>query len=213
MTKRLVAATYSKYLVETNLERYEVFKTMQRWASSATVLYPGSFIHITPSFFYQHVVYVDRNPVAERFFADTAGVLGFVTSRKHYKQQPFIRFIAQDYTAALPLLENTFDLLISLYAGSISRACKPYVKAGGILLSNNHCDDAGEAARSRDFKLIAVMHHTGHVCQVTETDLDGYFVPKKAVGTRAHARYRSTKSEYARNADYYIFEKARSPAG
>ena len=211
MTKSFIAATYSKYLVEMNFERCEVFKAIQGWASSATVLYPGSFIHVTPSFFYQHVVYVDRSPFAEQFFADVPGVFDFVTSRKQYRQPPFIRFIAQDYTVSLPLLENTFDLLISLYAGGISQACKAYLKVGGILLSNNHHDDAGEAARSRDFKLVAVMRHNGNICRFSETDLDSYFVPKKDVGTRAHARYGSTKPEYTQNADYYLFKKVLVP--
>ncbi len=95
-------------------------------------------------------------------------------------------------------------MLISLYAGGISQACQMYLKPGGILLSNNHHDDAGEAARCRDYKLIAVMHHRDKVCRITETDLDDYFIPKK---DRARMRSQSTHVEYTQNADYYLFQK------
>lgn len=207
MTNNTVAATYNTYFVSMDLERCAVFKAVQAWIGRATVLYPGCFIHIAPSYFFQHVVYVDRQPAAAQFFADQQSVLDYVSGRKQYQQAPYIRFIAQDYTTALPLRENSFDLLLSLYAGGISSACCAYLKPGGILLSNNHHDDAGQAARSGHYELVAVIHKKRDTCQISDTNLDGFFAPKQRGGQKARLQRQRTTPEYTRSADYYLFKK------
>ncbi len=203
---------YRKYFEDMNLERCAVFDVLQQWSGGATVLYPGSFIHITPSFYFQHVVYVDRSSLAAQCFADIPGVQALVNRRKYYRQAPYIRFLAQDYTAALPLREASFSLLISLYAGAISQSCGRYLKSGGFLLCDNHHDDAGEAFRSGRYELVAIMHYKGRMCQLVETDLAGYFVPRQQGRSGSYIQYGSNCPTYTRNADYYVFKRTSAAA-
>ena len=197
----MIATTYKTYYEDVDLERCEVLQAAQQWTGGATVLYPGSAMHITASFFFQHVVYVDRSAQSRQFFAHSAAILDFITGRKRYKQAPYVRFVAQNYCTALPLRADSFDLLLSLYAGGIAQACRAYLKPGGVLLTNNHHDDAGQAARASGYQLVAVMDANGGV---TETGLDVYFIPRKE---RPHAQTRSMYPEYTHNADYYLFRK------
>ena len=115
---------YRKHYNDIRFERAGLFKAIKETYNCNDALYPGSFIHITPSFFFPHVVYVDQSPIAIEFFADTPSVLQYISRNKRYKRSPYVRFIAQDYSTTLPLAEGQFDRLISLYASSISRTCK-----------------------------------------------------------------------------------------
>jgi len=152
-----LAEFYTKYFATLGLERTALFETVKQVYGGQTVLYPGCYIHVTPSFYFQHVVYVDKSEASQQGFADLAAAGEFVSSRKHYRQNPYIRFIAQDFTLPLPLPEQSFDLLFSLYAGGIALACSRYLKVGGFLLSNNHHDDAAQAAHSGMFSLVGTM--------------------------------------------------------
>ena len=93
MKKNSVSDLYKKYFRDIQFERCGLFKAIQQNYDCTTVLYPGSSIHITPSFYFPHVVYVDTHEVAQKFFADHETVVGFITSNKKYQQSGFIRFI------------------------------------------------------------------------------------------------------------------------
>jgi hypothetical protein len=97
-------------------------------------------------------VYVDQSPAAAQFFAEERAVNEFVNRKKSYKQTAYVRFIHQDYSAPLPVMDGSFDLVLALFAGGISAACARYLKIGGILITNNHQDDAVDA--SRDNRLV-----------------------------------------------------------
>ena len=126
-----------------------------------TVLYPGCSIHITPSFYFQHVVYVDISEKAKEFFQDYSSILSFVNSNKKYKQSAYIQFIHSDYTKELPVREDNYDLLLSLYAGGIIKSCKKYIKPGGIIVSNNHQHDAQQALNDSSLRLEALIRKKG----------------------------------------------------
>ena len=66
-------AIYQQYVVAHGLEREDLFRLLDERFALETVLYPGCFLHVTPSFWLQHVVYVDRNDLTRRFFEDTEG--------------------------------------------------------------------------------------------------------------------------------------------
>jgi hypothetical protein len=134
-------------VVAHGLERLELLEALRgRCPREAAVLYPGCFLHVTPSFFFQHVVYVDRQPLAAEFFADEEGVRAIVAARRRYREAPYLRFLALDYTLPLPLREASYDLVLALHAGGISRSCAGYLRPGGLLLSNDHGGDAADAA-------------------------------------------------------------------
>ncbi|MBZ0315461.1 MAG: hypothetical protein K8L91_03510 [Anaerolineae bacterium] len=202
---------YQQFYVDMNLERAGLFEAIQRKFAPQTVLYPGCSIHITPSFYFPHVVYVDQMDSACAFFEDAAGVMEIIRRRKHYSKSGYVRFIPQDFTTLLPILENSYDLLMSIYAGGIARACQQYLRVGGLLLTDNHLDDGGEAVCDGGYELVGVVRQVGGNFRIGEDDLEAYFVAKKPVTNRAHAKYGSTRPEYRKNADYYVFRRVIAP--
>jgi hypothetical protein len=203
----LVIDLYRKHYLDIRFERAGLFRAIKKKYNCSYALYPGSFVHITPSFFFPHVVYVDQDPTAKEFFADLESVLHYIDRNKQYKRSSYVRFIAQDYSAAMPLREGDFDLLISLYAGGISQACKKYLRIGGILLTNNHHDDAREAAIDDEFKLISIVKYRRDTYTVIEDNLNGLAVPRKVGRAKSDVRQVSNGIEYIENQDYYVFRR------
>ncbi|MCA9947184.1 MAG: class I SAM-dependent methyltransferase [Anaerolineales bacterium] len=204
-----VIETYKKQYVDIGFERAELFKTIARRFACTDVLYPGCSTHITPSFFFPHVVYVDQSPAVAKFFADFEPIQSFVNRKKQYKRRAYIRFIAQDYTGSLDLQDESFDLLISLYAGSVSQACKGYLKPGGLLLTNHHQDNVTEALNDACFHLKSVVRHTKGGYRFFDEELDA-FLPsdRNEVKVKNYLKSTSRGAQYREEVDhYFIFEK------
>jgi SAM-dependent methyltransferase len=195
MVDRRTAVIYNEYVVAPGLERTALLEALRaRCAREATVLYPGSSIHVTPSFYFQHVVYVDRSKLSRDFFAQVDAVLGVVRAHKRYRQQPFVRFVEQDFTTDLPVPEASFDVLLALYAEGISRSCARYVKPGGLLLTNDHHGDARDAADLPGFALQAVVEERRGKIFFEAENLERFF------STGASSRHQA-------KADYYLFRR------
>ena len=64
------AQMYQEY--ESKMQRSGLFKVISENYSIFKALYPGSYIHISPSFYIPEVVYVDTDKKARKFFADDA---------------------------------------------------------------------------------------------------------------------------------------------
>lgn len=197
---------YQKYYRDLQFERAGLFKAIQEKFNCQTVLYPGSFVHITPSFFFPHVVYVDRAPAAQEFFANTASVAAYINSHKTYKRSAYFRFIAQDYAEAMPLREEEFDLLISLFAGHIAQACQKYLRKGGFLLAHQPYGKAGETASDSEFKLRAVIQFRQNKYTFIEENLDRW-ATTNAAKTKCYLRRSNRRVVYVENEDYYIYER------
>jgi hypothetical protein len=199
MKKGRVLEVYEQFVVTPGLERTGLLEALRgRFEREPAVLYPGCFVHVTASFFFQHVVYVDRNEVAAELF-DGEGPLQLVNDHKRYAQAPYLRFIRADFTRPLPLVDESMDLLLALYAGGISRSCKRYLRYGGHLLTNDHLGDAAEAAADGELELVAVAEERRGAVRFTEGELSGYLAPRPSSG----------RPEYQRRADYYLFRRAR----
>jgi hypothetical protein len=52
---------YKKYHIEKNDERFGMFLLLAKKFNIESALYPGCFVHITPSFVFPKVVYIDIN--------------------------------------------------------------------------------------------------------------------------------------------------------
>jgi hypothetical protein len=203
---------YRAYVVDEGLERRGLFEALLSFAGRIeTALYPGCFIHVTPSAYIPHVVYVDRNETARAFFADEAAVRQIAGIGKRYRRPSYVRYIHQDFTAALPVPEASFDLLLALYAGGISRACARYLREGGLLLTNSHQADAEDALAMPDLTLVAVAHERRGEVSFTDRDLDGYLTRKRRAA-RQRARQATGRPEYERHAGYYAFRRV-CPSG
>ena len=199
MDDRRIAVIYQEYVVAHDLERSALLEALRaRCTGEATVLYPGAFVHVTPSFFFQHVVYVDRSDFSRDFFARAQAVLDLVNQHKRYRQPPFIRFVQQDFATELPIRERAFDVLLALYAGGVSQTCARYLKPGGLLLTNDHHGDARDAALLPDLELQAVVEERRGRVRFDEKDLQRY-VP---LGGSPRPRHRGEP-----RADYYLFRK------
>lgn len=133
-----------------------IFELVGRKYYPEKVLYPASYCHITPSLFYPKIVYVDNFKEIEHFFDDKS-IHKYVKSYKLYNVRPKITFHFQDFRDELKEKEESFDLLISLNAESISQECKKFLKKGGILLANDDHYDAREANADDDYQLVAVF--------------------------------------------------------
>lgn len=201
---------YIKYYADLNFERAGLFELIKEKYDCRTILYPGCSIHIIPSFYFQHVVYVDISKNAKEFFANTQDILSYVNSNKKYKQLSYIQFIHDDFTRPLPLRENNYDLLIALFAGGITLSCKKHVKSGGIILTNNHHSDALEALKDSSFSLDALITKKGKRYEVNnrikEEDL-----PKilKNVKQKKDVRNTDRGIEYMDNEVYIVFKKVK----
>ena len=169
---------YEQFFVSKDDERIDLFRKVALRFEVKTALYPGSFVQIGPSFVIPQTVFVDNDRRTGRFFSDPS-VLEYVETRKEYVEQPQMRFHHCSYEAVFDEQPESFDLLISQYAGFISKACKSYLRTGGVLLVNDSHGDASMANLDRDFELIATVNRRGERFSINESHLEDYFVPKR----------------------------------
>lgn len=200
-------ALYDEYYTDRDHEQLDLFQLLADQYEIQSAMYPGSYVHVTPSFVYQRVVYMDSDCQAKRFFSDPR-LTDFIAARKSYPQDAQIVFYPQDYTQPVPEQEGSVDLLISLYAGFISRPCKRYLRLGGILLANNSHGDAGMASIDPDYQFIAAINRRNGQHRLTERDLDSYFIPKREVEvTAAYLEQLGRGIAYTKTAALYLFKR------
>ncbi|MGB3633045.1 MAG: hypothetical protein WA982_03305 [Rubrobacteraceae bacterium] len=207
MASELVLRTYEDY-EESRGDLSGMFSALAGDFNINRVLYPGSYVHLTPSFVFPTVVYVDTDKRANKFFADRLSVEALVNKRKQYDGRPEITFHHTDYTTDLDEPKGSFDLLVSLYAGFVSEACKRYLRLGRWLLANNSHGDASMASIDPDYEFVAAMKHRGDRYRLAYKDLDTYFVPKKDVEVTSEL-LRSTGRGigYTKTATAYVFRR------
>jgi len=183
MQKRIIANMnkipnlYSEYYIKKNDERRELFKILKDTFNIKNGLYPGSFVHITPSFFISQMAYVDTDKRCNNFFSDRL-TLDYIIRKKTYNESPEIRFHSTDFTNSIKEKAESFDLLISLYSGFISKYCKKYLKKSGVLIVNNSHGDASLAYLDKSFKMIGVTKRRGNYFKISDKDLNTYFKTK-----------------------------------
>lgn len=198
---------YKKYYIDRDYEQVDLFRLLRDEFDIASAIYPGSYIQISPSFIYPFVVYIDADKNASRFF-NGGSLEEIVRERKEYPAEPQIAFHATDYQKLIEDYRSKFDLLISQYAGFISKPCKPYLRPGGYLLVNNSHADAGMAALDEDYRLIASIHRRAGEYRLLTSSLEEYFIPKKDITvTREVLLERKKGVGYTRTAPLYLFQK------
>lgn len=203
-----VQGLYRQFYVDNNFERDDLFKSLKSRFNINNALYPGSFVHITPSFFISEVAYVDSDPRAKKFFDQKSTVADMISKKKTYATDAVFRFISSDYSRPLDLNEKSYDLLISQYAGFVSQACKKYLRTGGILLANNSHGDAGMAFIDDDYEFIAVVYVKGGSYYITDRNLESYFIPKKQIQvTKEYLEKLGKGIGYTKTANSYIFRR------
>lgn len=200
--------SYKRFYVDINFDRAGLFEILKKEYGCNTVLYPGCSIHITPSFYFQHVVYVDISKMVREFFDDIHSIINYINSNKKYKQSAYVQFIHEDYTKPLPIREKNYDLLIALYAGEITRFCKKYVKLGGIILTNNHQGDAEELLKDSPIAIDGLIYKKGKAYAI-EKDINDDFkdIIKRHSNNKKDMKNTSKGLEYADNQCYFALKK------
>ena len=173
-----------------------------------TVLYPGSYVDLAPSFVWPDVTYVDVDRRAARFFGDEPGVRALIAERGGDGDAARFRFLPADYREPLELDEGAFDLLISLYAGPISEHATHHLRLGGLLLVNPSHGDAALASIDDRYRLVgAVIGRSGRYRVDTE-HLEDHLVPKRDVEVTRELVHRTGRGiAYTKAAFAYLFER------
>ncbi|MFY9218197.1 MAG: hypothetical protein WBJ30_01445 [Tepidanaerobacteraceae bacterium] len=87
--------SHKRFYVDINFHRTGLFETLKKEYGCNTVLYPDSSIHITPSFYFQHVVYVDISEMAKEFFSDIHSILDYINSKKNISSLPIFSLFTE----------------------------------------------------------------------------------------------------------------------
>lgn len=203
---------YEKYHTSRSDERRGLFEAVRAEFGGACGLYPGCFVHVTPSFVFPEMHYVDSDRNARRFFTDGSAE-DLVERHRSYEAPPRVRFHFQDYREGLPVADGSLDILISQYAGPVSDHCSRYLARGGHLIANNSHGDAGIVACDPAFRLVAVVHRREERWTLSTLDLDAYFIPKSEgvpddqTARAEHIRHLGRGLGYTRTASDYVFER------
>jgi hypothetical protein len=198
---------YETQYIELDFERAGLFKAIREHYRCKDVLYPGCSVHVTPSLYFPHVVYVDKSEAAAQFFGNETSILEFVKRARHYKQSAYVRFIHQDYSQPLPLRKGSFDLLLALFAAGIAKSCTQYLKPGGLLFTNNHQGDAVDAVNNRSLRLVGTVRFQNGIYKLSKA-MNEITLPAQRRNNN-FLKQVNESVQYVENEVYYIFERLR----
>ena len=101
-------------------------------------------------------------------------------------------------------------MLLALYTGGVSKACKAYLKVGGVLLTNNHQNDAVEAAQDDELSLIAIVRMRGGKYQYVDAKPRQYLSSRSQESRpKRYLKRISNGVKYVEDESYYIFKRVR----
>ena len=187
-----------------------VFRAVRDLIGVQRVVYPGSYVHLTPSLVFPRVCYVDS---VKGFGAamQSLDLPAWLDAHKEYAEQVEVTAVEAAYDRIPSTLLAGFGLMISLNAGSVSEECKPLLAASAHLLANDGHYDAARAHVDADYTLVAALSADGAV-ETGEEALRGHFVSKQGQPlTREmlaeNAQRSPSKARYkmARAADAFLF--------
>jgi len=202
----MIPKLYETYFIAKMDERRELFLKIAQTYHPKRGLYPGSFVHITPSFYIEDMTYIDSDKRVEKFFSDPI-LLPFVKQHTTYNTEPVITGFQDDYSAIQPHLQASFDIMFSFYAGFISQICKVYLKPKAILVCNNSHGDSSLAAVDPDYQLIGVIKRRGEKFTLSHTNLETYCIKKDGTQIDSEKVRRKMIGEHFTKTPFaYIFQ-------
>ena len=204
--KRTTAALWAKQNAHEG-DRLRLFSAIAASVEAAAVLYPGSYVDVAPSFVFDSVTYADNDERAQRFFDDADGVADIIAEHSG-TSAPEVAFLHADYTDDLGLPDESFDLLVSLYAGFVSEHCTQHLRIGATLLVNPSHGDAAMASIDPRYELAGVVVAGDGDYVVSTSDLDEYLVPKKPQQVTIDSLHTSGRGVgYTREPFAYLFTR------
>lgn len=188
-------------------DRWRLFTAVAGAIEATSVLYPGCYVDIAPSFVFESVTYLDMDKRAPKLFADVEGVREIVADHDG-PPDPDFTFIHADYTSSLDLPEDHFDLLVSLYAGFISEHCTQHLRVGGTLLVNPSHGDAAMASIDPRYELAGVVISRDGDYRIDTSGLDRYLIPKKPQAITVDGLHASNRGiGYTTSPFAYVFTR------
>ena len=199
---------YEKHHTKKEYTMVGLFREIKIKFNPKKVLYPGCYVHITPSLVFYDVTYIDSFRNTNKFFEDSE-VREYINKNKEYKEKTKIKFYHQDYFKEIQEKLDSYDLVISLYGGFVGQAVKKYLKKGGILVCNNSHGDASMASIDPDYELIAVFNRrTDEKFSVSNKNLDKYLIPKNGKKINKKNLEKTMRGiAYTKSPSGYIFKK------
>ncbi len=189
-------------------DRRGLYAAVAAVADVDDVLYPGSYVDLTPAFIWPRVTFVDTDTRAKRFFDDIDGVRELLTEHDVDPSRHTVEFLHDDYTNQLDVEEGSVDLVVSLYAGFVSEHCTRYLRPHGLLLANSSHGDAAMAALDDRYRLVGVVTARDGRHKLRTTDLDTYMVPKRDQDVTVESLHQSGRGiAYTKQAFAYLFER------
>lgn len=189
-------------------DRRGLFTAVANACELESVLYPGSYVDITPSFVWPSVTYVDVDRRADQLFSDEAGVQELLVENGVEPGRHAVWFIHSDYSADLPIDGESVDLLVSLYAGFVSEHCTRYVRRGGFLLVNSSHGDAAMASLDTRYRLYGAVVSKADTYRINTSDLDTYLVTKRDVEITVESLHESGRGvAYTKSPFAYLFQR------
>lgn len=199
---------YHRYHSKKEYTLIGLFREIKKKFNPKKVLYPGCYVHITPSLVFPDVVYVDSFRKTSAFY-ECLDVKEFIETNKEYSTKSKFVFYQQNYSKDIPEKLKSFDAVLSLYGGLVSQAVKKYLKKNGILICNNSHGDATMASLDSDFELIAVFNRrSDDAFSISNKRLDQYLVPKgRKQITKKELKKTMKGIAYTKTPSGYIFMK------
>ena len=166
-----------------------------------TLMYPGSWVHITPSLVFPQCSYLDLTSKLKAGF-ESEEVALYLQRHKEYSGAAHLAFYAVEYSAFAS--RTSFDLVISLGAGFVSQACKPWLKKGGLLLASDSNRDGMMASTDPDFELIGA--HLDNWSYAKRTLASFFIVGDKNGKAISRAQVEGKRvPKLTKTANYYLF--------
>ncbi len=69
---------YSKFYIEREYEQVDLYGLLKAKYSVNKVMYPGSYVQVSPSFIFNYVVYIDSDKNAKKFFENRTEVQNYI---------------------------------------------------------------------------------------------------------------------------------------
>jgi len=207
MTK--VIEKYHEY-VDKRGSCISVFKSVTEYFNIKSAIYPGSYIHITPSLVIPEMYYVDTDKKALKFYKNIKTIEQYIEKNKLYDEASKLNFEGIDFTNHLNAKKSHYDLMISLYSGFISYHCKSYLKIDGLLLVNDSHGDATLAYFDPDYAFVGVVEQENGNIVIMTSDLEKYFkLYKNKEVDISKVRSEMKGPKYRIRTEYYLFKKIK----
>lgn len=127
-----VERLYCKFYESIGFERIGLFECLKNEFGDRTVIYLGSSIHISPSFVFSSVTYVDNSEMARRFFSDEEAIVNFVERKKIYRRKPRIKYVNADYTNCE--VDSRFSIVLAIFSPGTLAAAKQFLGDDSLLV-------------------------------------------------------------------------------